>query len=246
MKRFTLIELLIVIAIIAILAALLLPALNVAREKARNIACRGNLKSLYLIWNFYSNDYDEWCFPGNGRTNLWGNQPWPKFLYELKYLPSIRNTYCKSDKLSTSRISYREKVESGNWNDDDHSVKYSVSYGYNIYTMGECVGSTSIPQQKAGTIANVKQRSPDLIVFIDSDQFYAGLGNDWVVGAGIVPRHGNRANLAAFGGHVTDIRALIGYTESNRTAVITSWHNDLMTVRRYGCPYLVNNVLKVR
>ena len=65
---FTLIEMLVVIAIIGILAGLLLPALTLAREKARRIACLNNLNQFSKALESYCSDFGGYypCYPGYG------------------------------------------------------------------------------------------------------------------------------------------------------------------------------------
>ncbi|OQA88294.1 MAG: hypothetical protein BWY31_00456 [Lentisphaerae bacterium ADurb.Bin242] len=95
--NFTLIELLIVISIIAILAALLLPALSKAKEKAVGIQCLGQLKQIGLGILNYRSDYNEFWMSHNlnssaaagtsGELAGYRCYPWSLKLTEEKYLP---------------------------------------------------------------------------------------------------------------------------------------------------------------
>jgi prepilin-type N-terminal cleavage/methylation domain-containing protein len=130
MKRaFTLIELLVVIAIIAILAALLMPALERARNAARQATCLNQLKQIGLGLTLYADDHDGWgpysVYWGTGQTlyheNVLDEKTWP-----YRYFGAMRQLVkCPDQDPALEKSPYRP---GGGWAGRLH-MAYRILFG---------------------------------------------------------------------------------------------------------------------
>ena len=86
-RGFTLIELMVVISIIAMLIAILLPALSKARGLAQSAACLNNLRQLQTCWLMYANDHDGTLPPNLSIYDLTTGEPFPGLDLRLTWCP---------------------------------------------------------------------------------------------------------------------------------------------------------------
>ncbi len=96
-KVFTLIELLIVIAIIAILAAMLLPALNKAKEKAVTVSCKSNHKGVLTAFTMYTIDFQDYCPTPYVAWDDSGQTRYNRTFRDLGYLKNNKEMRCPND-----------------------------------------------------------------------------------------------------------------------------------------------------
>ena len=159
-RIFTLIELLIVIAIIAILAGMLLPALNLAREKSKTISCTSQIKQLGLCIHSYAMDWKEY-YPPLIQADRDQKTGWAYSLLLHKYIPDPAIRICPAHTSLPANIAKLLRQKTG----DTSSASGCMSYGLNEHIgRSNRYGNTVSPWLPSARISEIKSHSDTILL----------------------------------------------------------------------------------
>lgn len=200
----------VVIAIIAILASMLLPALTRAREAAKKITCSNNLREMGLVFLFYADEYDDWI-PGNHGSENYniedasGNShPWSRLMANATKMFKYENMTA-GIKRSIAACPSTTKASG--------STNYGINEGLRVQAVNADMQNRGVWKISSCNnfinFVSVK-RPANVAVLIESDdtRYYIRPHNAHTVPQpfGADFRHNNSLNILFIDGHVESMK----------------------------------------